>query len=116
MNHSLGDISYWGSTTQEGRGVEAVMMTFLVILLIILLLNLLVAVMSEAYEDIKMEASNRWCYTQFKMIYAHKTEKLRKKKEKERKIEKIAKKKTEIEERKEALNEMNEVGLDNQIM
>ena len=36
--------------------------------IVILLLNLLIAVMSEAYEDVKQSANARWCYMQFEMI------------------------------------------------
>ena len=35
---------------------------------ILLLLNLLIAVMTEAYEDIKENASARWCYVQMQML------------------------------------------------
>eukprot|EP00924_Labyrinthula_sp_SR-Ha-C_P008065 snap_masked-scaffold_11-processed-gene-1.44-mRNA-1 protein AED:1.00 eAED:1.00 QI:0/-1/0/0/-1/1/1/0/180 len=36
--------------------------------LVILLLNLLIAVMNEAYEEVKNTAEARWCYIQFRTI------------------------------------------------
>lgn len=36
--------------------------------MLILLFNLLIAVMSEAYESIKDSADAAWCFTQFRMI------------------------------------------------
>jgi len=40
-------------------------------LLVILLLNLLIAIMSEAFDEIKETAEARWCYMQFRMIVKH---------------------------------------------
>ena len=36
--------------------------------IVLLLLNLLIAVMTEAYEDVKENASARWCYMQMQML------------------------------------------------
>uniref|UniRef100_A0A7S2S7E1 Ion transport domain-containing protein n=1 Tax=Mucochytrium quahogii TaxID=96639 RepID=A0A7S2S7E1_9STRA len=64
---ALGDLDFDGK--YELDRTFAIMMTCVsAFLLVVLLLNLLIAVMNEAYEEIKDSAEARWCYMQFRMI------------------------------------------------
>jgi hypothetical protein len=66
---SLGDVDFDGLQDVDPI-VGVIMGTAASFLLVILLLNLLVAIMNEAYEDVKETAEARWCYEQFRMIVA----------------------------------------------
>ena len=67
---SLGDIDFDNSLELDRfTGVfVTVMASFL---LTTLILNLLIAVMSEAYEEVKETAEAHWCYIQFNQILSH---------------------------------------------
>ena len=43
-------------------------MIFFILVAVLLLLNLLIAVMSEAYEEVKEVAEARWAYVQMEML------------------------------------------------
>eukprot|EP00924_Labyrinthula_sp_SR-Ha-C_P008079 snap_masked-scaffold_11-processed-gene-2.3-mRNA-1 protein AED:0.87 eAED:0.87 QI:0/-1/0/1/-1/1/1/0/1388 len=64
---SLGEIDFDGlSDVDQSLGyIFGIMLAFS---LVILLLNLLIAVMNEAYEEVKNTAEARWCYIQFRTI------------------------------------------------
>lgn len=70
FRNSLGDIDFDGKYELD-HTVGLFMTVFSASLLVILLLNLLIAIMNEAYEDIKESAEARWCYIQFRMIVAN---------------------------------------------
>ena len=71
---SLGDIDFDGIVDVD-RNIGLIFTVLAAFLLVILLLNLLVAVMSEAYNEVKETAEARWCYLQFRMIIVN-TEKI----------------------------------------
>lgn len=71
---SLGDIDFDG-VVEVDRNIGLIFTVLAAFLLVILLLNLLVAVMSEAYNEVKETAEARWCYLQFRMIIVN-TEKI----------------------------------------
>jgi len=67
---SLGDIDF--ETTSELSPVFGIVFTVLAsFLLTTLILNLLIAVMSEAYENVKETAEAHWCYIQFGQLLEH---------------------------------------------
>ena len=61
---ALGDFDFEGASSAHSV-LGSVYMVVFSFIMIILLLNLLIAVMSEAYEDVKQSANARWCYMQF---------------------------------------------------
>ncbi|GBG28918.1 Ankyrin repeat and protein kinase domain-containing protein 1 [Hondaea fermentalgiana] len=65
---ALGELDFDGKYEMD-QIVGTGMTMLAAVLLVILLLNLLIAVMSEAYEEVKSTAEARWCYMQFAAIY-----------------------------------------------
>ena len=64
---SLGDVDF-----DEANEADAfwgvILLIIFVVVSVLLLLNLLIAVMSEAYEEVKNDASARWAYSQVGML------------------------------------------------
>jgi len=67
---ALGDLDFDGKNGLD-RSFAIFMTCLSAFLLVILLLNLLIAVMNEAFDEIKDSAEARWCYMQFRMIVRH---------------------------------------------
>jgi len=67
---SLGDIDFDGKYA-AGQNFAVIVTCLVAFLMVILLLNLLIAIMNEAFEEIKSSAEARWCYMQFRMIVDH---------------------------------------------
>ena len=67
---ALGDIDF--DSPQEVSPVFGILFTVLAsFLLTTLILNLLIAVMSKAYDNVSTVAEANWCYTQFSQILEH---------------------------------------------
>ncbi|GBG32213.1 Ankyrin repeat domain-containing protein 54, partial [Hondaea fermentalgiana] len=64
LRGALGELDFDGKYEMD-QVVGTGMTMLTAVLLVILLLNLLIAVMSEAYEDVKATAEARWCYRQY---------------------------------------------------
>ena len=71
---SLGDVDFDAAKDQD-FGFSQVMTLLMSFLTVILVLNLLIAVMSEAYEDVKDTAEARWCYAQFVEMHKQREQK-----------------------------------------
>eukprot|EP00947_MAST-08B_sp_MAST-8B-sp1_P002567 g2567.t1 len=64
---SLGDVDFESARESEPFWGEFILVLF-IIFAVLLLLNLLIAVMSEAYNEIKEVAAARWAYVQMEML------------------------------------------------
>ncbi len=67
---SLGELDF-DNKYEIDTSISVIITCLSAFLLVILLLNLLIAVMNEAYEEIKQSAEARWCYMQFRHIAEH---------------------------------------------
>ena len=70
---SLGDVDFESAASMD-RNWGMFVLIFFIFVAVLLLLNLLIAVMSEAYEEVKETAEARWAYVQIEMLVAHETE------------------------------------------
>ena len=67
QSNGIGDTDF--SAVEKSSPFMADAMTFLfAFLMVIVLFNLLIAVMSEAYDDVKTNAEAIWCYQQFTQL------------------------------------------------
>ena len=64
---SLGSVECDGTEEQQ-EGMHKVFFFTFALIMVILMLNLLIAVMSEAYETVKESAAANWAYTQLSQI------------------------------------------------
>ena len=64
---SLGDVDFESAASMD-RGWGIFVLIFFIAIAVLLLLNLLIAVMSEAYEEVKEVAEARWAYVQMEML------------------------------------------------
>ena len=64
---SLGDVDFESAASLDRDWGMAVLI-FFIFVAVLLLLNLLIAVMSEAYEEVKETAEARWAYVQMEML------------------------------------------------
>ena len=74
---SLGDVDFESAESLD-RGWGTFVLICFIFLAVLLLLNLLIAVMSEAYEEVKEVAEARWAYVQMEMLLEYHAEKAEK--------------------------------------
>lgn len=70
---SLGDVDFEGAASLD-RDWGTFVLIFFIFVAVLLLLNLLIAVMSEAYEEVKEVAEARWAYVQMEMLVEYAAE------------------------------------------
>ena len=70
---SLGDVDFESAASLD-RDWGTPVLIFFIFVAVLLLLNLLIAVMSEAYEEVKEVAEARWAYVQMEMLLEYKAE------------------------------------------
>ena len=70
---SLGDVDFESAEALD-QGWGLTFLIFFIVVAVLLLLNLLIAVMSEAYEEVKETAEARWAYIQMEMLVEYDAE------------------------------------------
>ena len=70
---SLGDVDFESAASLDHEW-GMFFLIFFILVSVLLLLNLLIAVMSEAYEEVKEVAEARWAYVQMEMLLAYDAE------------------------------------------
>ena len=70
---SLGDVDFESAASLD-RDWGTFVLIFFIFVAVLLLLNLLIAVMSEAYEEVKDVAEARWAYVQMEMLVEYEAE------------------------------------------
>ena len=70
---SLGDVDF-ESAAELDQDWGMAFLVFFIFVAVLLLLNLLIAVMSEAYEEVKEVAEARWAYVQMEMLVEYAAE------------------------------------------
>ena len=70
---SLGDVDFESAASLD-RDWGTFVLIFFILVAVLLLLNLLIAVMSEAYEEVKEVAEARWAYVQMEMLLEYDAE------------------------------------------
>ena len=70
---SLGDVDFESAASLD-RDWGTFVLIFFIFVAVLLLLNLLIAVMSEAYEEVKEVAEARWAYVQMEMLVEYEAE------------------------------------------
>jgi uncharacterized membrane protein YgcG len=70
---SLGDVDFESAASLD-RDWGTFVLVFFILVAVLLLLNLLIAVMSEAYEEVKEVAEARWAYVQMEMLVEYEAE------------------------------------------
>ena len=75
---SLGDVDFESAASLD-RDLGTFVLVFFIFVAVLLLLNLLIAVMSEAYEEVKEVAEARWAYVQMEMLVEYEAEQAEKK-------------------------------------
>jgi hypothetical protein len=70
---SLGDVDF-ESAAELDQDWGMAFLVFFIFVAVLLLLNLLIAVMSEAYDEVKEVAEARWAYVQMEMLVEYEAE------------------------------------------
>ena len=70
---SLGDVDFESAASLD-HDWGMTFLIFFIFVAVLLLLNLLIAVMSEAYEEVKEVAEARWAYVQMEMLVEYEAE------------------------------------------
>ena len=73
FQRSLGDVDFESAASMD-RNWGMFVLIFFIFVAVLLLLNLLIAVMSEAYEEVKEVAEARWAYVQMEMLLEYEAE------------------------------------------